>query len=305
MRIHGEMDMCSAGEQMSETVEVSRVIEHNGHFYRIYNLDCIEGMAQMLRPESVDVVVTSPPYNLGTGYKNYDDTIARTDYLSFMDSWGKAVKRILKSDGSVFLNMSGKPSDPWGPFEVLFQLRKHFQVQNIIHWVKSVAIQKEDVGRYPGITVNVSVGHYKPINSQRYLNDCHEYIFHLTKAGDVGLDRLAVGVEYQDKSNVKRWHGARADLRCRGNTWFVPYKTIQSRDKERPHPATFPVKIPKMCIKLHGLDKNPLVLDPFLGIGNTGHACVELGVDFVGFEIDASYCRESVQALEDRSRGAS
>ena len=291
--------MCSDGDKMTGTAERLCEIERSGCTYRVHNRDCIDGMDQVLEPESVDVVVTSPPYNLGTGYKKYDDTIARDDYLSFMGSWGKAVKRVLKPDGSVFLNMSGKPSDPWGPFEVLFELRTHFEVQNIIHWIKSVAIQKEDVGKYPGITGNVSVGHYKPINSQRYLNDCHEYIFHLSKTGDVALDRLAIGVEYQDKSNVKRWHGARSDLRCRGNTWFVPYKTIQSRDRERPHPATFPVKIPEMCIRLHGLDKEPLVMDPFLGIGNTARACLQLEVDFVGFEIDESYCRESMQVLED------
>ena len=278
-------------------------VERRDRRYRVFNLDCVAGMDRILDPESVDVVVTSPPYNLGTGYKNYDDTIARNDYVSFMGSWGEAVKRVLKPDGSVFLNMSGKPSNPWGPFEVLFELRAHFEVQNIIHWIKSVAIQKEDVGRYPGISGNVSVGHFKPINSPRYLNDCHEYIFHLTKTGDVPLDRLAVGVEYQDKSNVKRWHGAGADLRCRGNTWFVPYKTIQSRDKERPHPATFPVKIPEMCIRLHGLDKKPLVLDPFLGIGNTARACLELEVNFVGFEIDESYFRQSKQVLECDTAG--
>ena len=78
------------------------------------------------------------------------------------------------------------------------------------------------MGDYPGITHNISVGHYKPINSSRYINDCHEYIFHLSKNGDLELDRLAIGVEYQDKSNVGRWEGAREDRRCRGSTWFVP-----------------------------------------------------------------------------------
>ena len=177
-------------------------------------------------------------------------------------------------------------------------MRSSFVLQNVIHWIKSIAIQKEDVGRYPGISGNVSVGHYKPINSPRFVNDCHEYIFHLTKSGGVGLDRLAIGVEYQDKSNVNRWQGARADRRCRGNTWFVPYRTIQSRDKERPHPAVFPMKIPQMCIQLHGLERTHLVLDPFLGIGSTAAACVELGVDFVGFETDADYCAQSRRAIE-------
>jgi site-specific DNA-methyltransferase (adenine-specific) len=246
-----------------------------------------------------DVVVTSPPYNLGTRYKGYDDTVSRAEYVRWMGMWGAAVREVLSEAGSLFLNIGGKPSDPWGPFEVLVELRQHFELQNVFHWVKSIAIQKEDVGRYPGIEGNVSVGHYKPINSPRYVNDCHEYIFHLTKSGDVPLDRLAIGVEYQDKSNVGRWNGVKEDVRCRGNTWFVPYRTIQSRDKQRPHPATFPVKIPQMCVRLHGLPRARRVLDPFLGIGSSAVACIELGIDFVGFETDPEYCQQSRVAVEE------
>ena len=217
-----------------------RIPHGDGRSVAIYNTDCVAGMNRILEPGTVDVVVTSPPYNLGTVYSGYDDTIGRDEYVRWMGEWGGAIAEILSDRGSVFLNIGGKPSDPWGPFEVLSELRDCFVLQNVIHWIKSVAIQKEDVGRYAGIESNVSVGHFKPINSPRYVNDCHEYIFHLTKKGDVELDRLAIGVEYQDKSNVSRWSSAKDDRRCRGNTWFVPYKTIRSREKQRPHPASFP-----------------------------------------------------------------
>ena len=265
----------------------------------VWGEDCVRGLGERIDPGSIDVVVTSPPYNLGTRYKRYDDTLERQDYVAWMGAWGEAVHGALADGGSLFLNIGGKPSDPWGPFEVLMRLRQRFELQNVIHWVKSIAIQKEDVGRYPDITGNVSVGHYKPINSPRYINDCHEYIFHLTKAGDVPLDRLAVGVEYQDKSNVARWNGAREDRRCRGNTWFVPYRTIQSRDKQRPHPATFPLKIPEMCVRLHGLERTRRVVDPFLGIGSSAVACVQLGVDFIGFETDADYWAQAEVAVDE------
>ena len=273
-------------------------VRHDDNSFTVHNMDCIAGMVEKLKKGSIDVVVTSPPYNLGTRYERYDDTMGRTDYIGWMGEWGRIVSEVLSDEGSIFLNIGGKPSDPWGPFEVLFELRQYFYLQNVIHRIKSIAIQKEDVGRYPGISGNVSVGHYKPINSNRFVNDAHEYIFHLTKAGNVSLDRLAIGVEYQDKSNVNRWNGAKADRRCRGNTWFVPYKTIQNRSKDRPHPAVFPVKIPQMCIQLHGLERTRQVLDPFLGIGHTAVACVELGMDFVGFETDADYCAQSHQAIE-------
>ena len=275
----------------------------NGHTVALYNVDCIAGMRERLAPRSVDVVVTSPPYNLGIKYKRYDDTISRQEYLAWLGEWAQAVKRILRDNGSLFLNIGSKPSDPTVPFQVLGVMQQHFVLQNVIHWVKSIAIQKEDVGDYPGISGNVSVGHFKPINSPRYVNDCHEYIFHLTKRGDVKLDRLAIGVEYQDKSNVTRWNAARGDKRCRGNTWFVPYETIRDRASQRPHPATFPVKIPKMCIQLHGLKKARRVVDPFLGIGHTAVACVELGVDFIGFEIDPEYFKQARRTLRRALKG--
>ena len=270
----------------------------------LYQEDCIEGMRDGLDPGSVDVVVTSPPYNLGTTYSGYDDSIPREEYLDWTEQWAEQVHRVLSEEGSVFLNIGAKPSDPTVPFQVLSRLQKYFHLQNVIHWVKSISILKEDVGDYPNITGNIGVGHFKPINSPRYLNDCHEYIFHLTKSGNVPLDRLAIGVEYQDKSNVTRWKAAGADRRCRGNTWFVPYKTIRNRQKQRPHPASFPVKIPKMCIQLHGVGRTRTVLDPFLGIGASAIAALELGVGFRGFEIDAEYFDESQRMIEEATAPA-
>jgi len=176
-------------------------------------------------------------------------------------------------------------------------MQRHFVLQNVIHWIKSIAINKVDVGDYEGITQDVAVGHFKPINSKRYLNDCHEYIFHLTRRGDVELDRLAIGVAYQDKSNVGRWSRKR-DVRCRGNTWFIPYQTIKDRERQRPHPASFPPKLAEMCVRLHGLERVRRVLDPFLGIGSSALASAALGIEFAGFEIDANYLDVAVQRLK-------
>ena len=271
----------------------------NGLEIKLYLQDCIEGMRERLEPGSVDVVVTSPPYNLGVDYNGYDDTQSREDYLAWTDQWMAEIKRVLAQTGSLFLNVGSKPTDPMVPFQLLDVARKHFDLQNVIHWVKSIAILKSEVGNYPGITQDVVVGHYKPINSDRFLNDCQEYIFHLTKRGDVPLDRLAVGVPYQDKTNVTRWANVAHDLHCRGNTWFIPYETIQSRDKERPHPATFPIELPARCIRLHGIERARLVMDPFLGIGSSAIACVRLEIPFVGFEIAPDYYKESCERLKE------
>lgn len=121
-----------------------------------------------------------------------------------------------------------------------------------------------------------------------------ELAFHFTPEGNAPVDRLAIGVRYQDPSNVGRWRTGASGVRCRGNTWFIPYETIQNREKERPHPATFPPRLPEMCLRLHGLDRIRTVADPFLGLGSTAVACAQLGVTFVGIEMDARYLKEAV-----------
>ncbi len=273
------------------------IFKHNAQC-KLFPQDCIHGMREHVAEKSVSVVVTSPPYNLGIKYSKYDDTISRDKYLKWLREWASVVKHVLRDDGSLFLNIGSKPTDPDVPFRVLQVMQQEFVLQNTIHWIKSIAIQKQDVGNYPNIIADASVGHYKPINSPRFLNDNHEYIFHFTQRGDVKLERLAIGVPYQDKSNVTRWQGKR-DVRCRGNTWFIPYETIKSRAQERPHPATFPVKLAEMCIKLHGAARTEWVLDPFLGIGQSALAALKLQKNFVGFEIDRAYFREAVKRVRD------
>jgi site-specific DNA-methyltransferase (adenine-specific) len=275
--------------------------------------DCIEGMSR-LPNEHVDLVVTSPPYNLGVRYGKFSDRQDRQSYLRWCREWAAEIRRILKSNGSFFLNIGSAPSNPMLPHEIAIELRDLFVLQNTIHWIKSITIEDRRCSRRPvgdatrahetqpagasqrePATAVRSFGHFKPINSRRFLNDCHEYICHFTKTGRVEIDRLALGVPYQDKSNISRWsHTRGSDLRCRGNTWFIPYETIQSRAKERPHPATFPVQLAEWCIKLHGLSRVHTMLDPFLGIGNSAVAAQRCRVKkFIGFEIDETYLAEA------------
>jgi len=252
-------------------------------------VDCIEGMNNLLNPSMIDVIVTSPPYNIGKKYNSYQDNKPDEKYLNWLHHFGMACSRVLKENGSFFLNIGYKPTKPWLPLEVAFQFRDLFQLQNIMIWVKSITIESNDRSIKKGKEDAISIGHFKPIGGKRFLNDNFEYVFHFTKTGNVPLDRLAIGVPYQDKSNIQRWKGAKGGKRCRGNTWFVPYDTIQSSEKSRPHPSSFPKKLPKLCIKLHGTERVNLVMDPFMGIGTTALACKELGVNFIGFEIDPTY----------------
>jgi len=241
--------------------------------------DCIAGMRARLPERSVDVVVTSPPYNIGVRYNTHHDDMPFDEYLDWMGRAATECRRALRDDGSFFLNVGDRPSDELRSLRVAERvIAAGFRLQNTIHWVKSIAAPEE----------GVNMGHYKPVNSGRFLNNCQEYIFHFTRSGRVELDKLAVGVPYQDKSNIGRWKRARRDVRDRGNTWYIPYRTVR---EAKPHPAAFPDKLPEMCIRLHGLREDPplVVLDPFLGTGTTAVAAARLGCRYVGFEVDPHY----------------
>lgn len=249
-------------------------------------VDCIEGMRAMAA-ESVDVVVTSPPYNLGIKYKKYNDRQKLDIYLRWTRDWLREVRRVMKPEASLFLNLGGSPKSPMLPYQVIPVALDIFKLQNTFHWIKSISVDIKG-----GETL--SVGHFKPINSGRFVNDCHEFVFHLTKTGKVPINRLALGVPYADKSNVKRWsHTDGRDNRCRGNLWYIPYKTIQSRNKQRPHPATFPPRLAEYAIRIHGATPqcpDYIVLDPFVGIGNSALGARAVGVNkFVGFDLDDYY----------------
>jgi site-specific DNA-methyltransferase (adenine-specific) len=274
-----------------------RILESERATFRFYLGDCLDVFAQ-LAEGSLDAIVTSPPCNLGIDYRTYDDTMPRGEYLQWTERWIQAAKRVLSDAGSLFLNVGSKPSDPWTALDVAQAARDHLHLQNTFHWIKSIAIEKSLAGTRAQLADDLAVGHYKPINSRRFVHDCHEFVFHFTPKGDTPLDRQAIGVRYQDRSNVGRWRTAASGVRCRGNTWFIPYDTIQNRETDRPHPATFPPKLPEMCLRLHGLDRLRVVADPFLGLGSTAVACAQLGVDFIGVEMDESYLNDAIERTQ-------
>ncbi len=274
-----------------------------GRRVTLWREDAVAGLPRRLGRARVDVVVTSPPYNLGVAYRSYSDARPRDDYLAWMGTVGAAVARVLTRSGSFFLNVGSPPRDPWLAWDVARAVGRPFVLQNVIHWVKSIAIDRGSAGRAAGLTRDLAIGHYKPVHSDRYLHGAHEYVFHFSRRGDVRLDALAIGVPYQDASNVGRWRSAAGGRRSRGNAWFLPYATIRERARDRPHPATFPPELPEWCVRLHGVARSRLVVDPFVGIGSSAVAAARLGREFVGFDVDAEYLRVAAARVRaERSR---
>ncbi len=284
----------------------ARVPLGRGRAVELWCEDAVDGLERRVGAHRADVVVTSPPYNLGVAYRSYGDARPRAEYLAWIGSVRDAVDGVLSRNGSFFLNVGGPPKDPWLPWDVAREVGQTFVLQNVVHWVKSIAIDRGSAGRAAALDRDLALGHYKPLVSARYVHGAHEYVFHFTRRGDVALDRLAIGVPYQDKSNVARWAGAGADRRCRGNTWFLPYPTIRERARDRPHPATFPPELPEWCLRLHGLERIRHAVDPFVGIGASAVAAARCRVEFVGFDLDEGYLRvaaERVRAERSAPKG--
>ena len=140
--------------------------------HELHCADCLD-ILPSLPPASVDVIVTSPPYNLGVDYSAYGDRRTEADYLDWMVRVAAALRRVLRPGGSFFLNVAGSSSQPWLPFELIVRLRPLFALQNHIAWIKSIA------------TGDDAVGHFKPVPGERFLHRNHEHLFHLTQHGGV------------------------------------------------------------------------------------------------------------------------
>ena len=80
------------------------------------------------------------------------------------------------------------------------------------------------------------------------------------------------------------------NLRDKGNAWFIPYETINSKELRGKHPATFPVKLVEDCLKLTGI-QGGTVVDPFMGTGSTAVAANYLRWRAIGYDIDEDYVK--------------
>lgn len=251
--------------------------------------DCLDVLPE-LAPGSIDVVVTSPPYNIGTNYSGSPDNMPRDQYLVWTARWLHEVKRVLAPNGSFFLNVGSKPSDKWVAHQVAIVAAQFFVLQNECAWVKSASWDEGPVE-----------GHVKPIQGDRFLNEGWEHLFHLTHTGNVPLDRLALGVPYADESNLKRGtRGKNGNVRCRGDVLAIPYDTKNKSG----HPAPFPPALPEACFRLHGLARIRSTLDPFSGSGSTAVAAQRLGLEHIGIELSSDYVRDAQKRLaEERERG--
>ena len=246
---------------------------------KLINDDCLK-VLPTIADKSVNLIITSPPYNIGMNYNNYKDS--RNDYVSWLSKIFNECCRVLKDDGHLFINIASGKIDPFTSYKVAEKI--NWKLQNNIIWAKAVEVD------------GYVRGYSTPTPSKRYLQNGWEHLFHFTKDGNTPVDLEASGVPYNTDYNNAARNEKRTGKNWRPTTtcWHITYKSKATKQitrqiaGDKKHPAIYPKKLVEKCVNVSGL-KNGIVLDPFLGTGTTGIVAKENNLDFIGIELDKDY----------------
>ena len=227
---------------------------------------------------SIRLVVTSPPYNIGKSYGKYSDTIPINEWKTLINDVTKEVKRILTPDGSFFLNLSpvpfGKQKEiiplPFLGYEIV--KNNNLYLRNMITWT---------FNNMQNCTNRLS-GRYE--NILWAVKDINNYIFNLNE----------VRIPYITKKDKRLKEGGG---RNPTDVWYFDRVNNMTKCKLKlTHPTIYPlpmiIRIIKMCSK-----PGDTILDPFAGSGTTLVAANILKRDAIGFEVENKYKDEFARRL--------
>ena len=215
-----------------------------------------------LPSESVHLVITSPPYNVG---KDYDRNFTLKEYLNLLNTIWKEVKRVLVPGGRVCINTANlgrKPYIPLHAYIIREMTKLNFLMRGEIIWDKSASAGS-----------STAWGSWKAASNPS-LRDVHEYILIFSKD------------TYKRPKVKDRENSISRDefLEYTKSIWSFPTESA----KRIGHPAPFPVELPYRCIQLYTYTKDT-VLDPFIGTGQTAIAAIKSNRKYVGYEINKDY----------------
>ena len=222
-----------------------------------------ENMAEL--PEaSVHLMVTSPPYNVG---KDYDEDFTLEEYLAFLKRVWQEVARVLVPGGRACINVANlgrKPYIPLHAYIIRDMVDLGFLMRGEIIWDKGASA-----------AASTAWGSWKsPANPT--LRDVHEYILVFSK-GNFSRKKVA-----DRESTISR----EEFLEFTKSVWTFPAESA----KKVGHPAPFPVELPYRLLQLYTY-ADEVVLDPFMGSGQTAIAALKAGRAFIGYDIDDTYVR--------------
>ena len=224
-----------------------------------------------LPDNSVHLMVTSPPYNVG---KEYDEDLTMQEYRDFLIRVWKETYRMLVPGGRACLNVANLGRKPYLPLSSLINrdmLDLGFLMRGEIIWNKASSASP-----------STAWGSWLSASNPT-LRDVHEYILIFSKESfsRSGKER---------KSTISRDEF----LEYTKSIWTFGAESA----KKIGHPAPFPPELPRRCIKLYTFEGD-VVLDPFMGSGTTAVAALECGRHFVGYETDSEYIVKAEARIRD------
>ncbi|MFW6125499.1 MAG: DNA modification methylase [Chloroflexota bacterium] len=220
--------------------------------------------------DSAALCITSPPYNCGAPYQNYQDNLAWEEWDALLREVFSQVHDVLVPGGRLALNLPlHRTRRQGGDFPAMrawsLLLSLNYEPLDALIWSK--ARNREEL---QGLVAPLTSWGSWCSPKQPYLRSAIEVVWIFQKQGDFQSNGAHTDLTAEE---FKEWTV---------NIWHIP--PIQNSA----HPATFPKELPRRLIKLYTYP-GQIVLDPFMGIGTTGEAALETGRNFIGFEISQLY----------------
>jgi site-specific DNA-methyltransferase (adenine-specific) len=223
-----------------------------------------------LPDHSVHLMVTSPPYNVG---KEYDQDLSLGEYLSFLRRVWSEVWRVLVPGGRACINLANLGRKPYIPLHAFFiadMLELGFLMRGEIIWDKAASA-----------STSTAWGSWMSASNPT-LRDVHEYILVFSK-----------GSFRREKPDERKATILKEEfLEYTKSVWSFPAESA----KKIGHPAPFPVELPRRLIQLYTFG-GEVILDPFMGSGQSALAAIQSGRHYIGYEIDPDYvqlCKERI-----------
>jgi site-specific DNA-methyltransferase (adenine-specific) len=232
-------------------------------FAKIYRADFLT--TKCVEKGSIDLVITSPPYNLDVKYSSHDDAQSYEDYLEFSRKWLSRCLRLMKKDGRMCLNLP---------------LDKNKGGQQSIY-ADIATIAKEVGWKYHSTIIWNEQNISRRTAWGSWLSASAPYVI-------APVEIIVILYKEQWKKYEKKTSTIERDdfIQWTNGVW-----SFSGESKKRVgHPAPFPVELPRRCIELFSYAED-IILDPFLGSGTTLVACLQTRRQGIGIEIAEDYCK--------------
>lgn len=229
-----------------------------------------------IESESIDLIVTSPPYNLGVEYEEYMDALSYEKYLEFSKKWLTKAYEVLKEDGRICLNIP---------------LDKNKGGQ------KSVAADLTTLAKETGFNYHSTI-----IWNEGNISRRTAWGSWLSASAPYVIAPVEVILILYKKQWKKLLRGKSDITKKEFMEWTNGLWTFSGESKKKVgHPTPFPIELPRRCIKLFSYIGNT-VLDPFVGSGTTLIAAALNKRKGIGVDIDKKYCDLAIKRLKEEGQ---